>query len=80
MKAIGIVRRLDELGRIVLPRELRHTLGIVEKDGLEIFVDREGIVLRKYQPTCIFCNSVLDVTEYKGKKICASCFEDMPSR
>ncbi|MED0673349.1 AbrB/MazE/SpoVT family DNA-binding domain-containing protein [Aneurinibacillus aneurinilyticus] len=80
MKTIGIVRKLDELGRIVLPRELRHTLGIVKKDGLEIFVDKEYIVLRKYKPACIFCNSVSDVTEYKGKKICASCFDDISSR
>ncbi|GED14990.1 AbrB/MazE/SpoVT family DNA-binding domain-containing protein [Aneurinibacillus migulanus] len=80
MKTIGIIRNLDMLGRIVLPSELRHTLGIVEKDGLEIFVDKECIVLRKYKPTCIFCNSVSDVTEYKGKKICASCFDDMSPR
>ncbi len=68
MKTIGIIRNLDMLGRIV------------EKDGLEIFVDKECIVLRKYKPTCIFCNSVSDVTEYKGKKICASCFDDMSPR
>ncbi|CEH28298.1 Putative transition state transcriptional regulat ory protein AbrB [Aneurinibacillus migulanus] len=80
LKATGIVRKVDELGRIVLPRELRRTFEINEKDGLEIFVDEECIVLRKYAPACIFCNSVSDVTEYKGKKICVSCFDDMKNK
>lgn len=80
MKATGIVRKVDELGRIVLPRELRRTFEINEKDGLEIFVDEECIVLRKYAPACIFCNSVSDVTEYKGKKICVPCFDDIKKK
>ena len=56
MKSTGIVRKVDELGRIVLPIELRRTLGIEEKDRIEIFVDGESIILRKYQPACIFCD------------------------
>ena len=60
MKSTGIVRKVDELGRIVLPIELRRTLGIEEKDRIEIFVDGESIILRKYQPACIFCDNAKD--------------------
>ena len=77
MKATGIVRRVDELGRIVLPIELRRTLGIEIRDPLEIYVDGESIMLRKYLPACIFCGSTEDVTEYKGKKICKSCVKQL---
>ncbi len=77
MGATGIIRKLDELGKIVLPMELRRKFGIAERDGLEIFVDEECIVLRKYEPARIFCNSVSDVIAYKGKKICVSCFDEM---
>lgn len=73
MKSIGIVRRVDELGRIVLPVELRRTLGIEVKDSLEIFVDEEGIVLRKYAPGCIFCGETDDVAELSGKPVCSAC-------
>ena len=55
MKSTGIVRKVDELGRIVLPIELRRTLDIAEKDAIEIYVDGESIILKKYEPTCIFC-------------------------
>ena len=70
MKSTGIVRKVDELGRIVLPIELRRTLDIAEKDSLEIYVDEECIILRKYQPACIFCDNARDVVVYKGKNIC----------
>ena len=73
MKSTGIVRKVDELGRIVLPIELRRTLDIAERDTLEIFVSDGNIILRKFQPACIFCGSAKDVTEYKGKNICAQC-------
>ena len=69
MKSTGIVRKVDELGRIVLPIELRRTLGIEEKDRIEIFVDGESIILRKYQPACIFCDNAKDIINYKGKNI-----------
>lgn len=77
MKSIGVVRRVDELGRIVIPIELRRTLNIAEKDALEIYVDGEQIILKKYEPACIFCGDARDVTNYKGKNICKSCFEEL---
>ena len=77
MKSTGIVRRVDELGRIVLPIELRRTLGIEEKDRIEIFVDGESIILRKYQPACIFCDIAKDIINYKGKNICPDCIRAM---
>ncbi|WP_438435440.1 AbrB/MazE/SpoVT family DNA-binding domain-containing protein [Gorillibacterium sp. sgz500922] len=73
MKATGIVRRVDELGRVVIPMELRRTLGIGEKDPLEIFVDGERIVLRKYAPGCIFCGSSEQLRSVKDKLVCLSC-------
>lgn len=77
MKSTGIVRKVDELGRIVLPIELRRTLGIEEKDRIEIFVDGESIILRKYQPVCIFCDNAKDIINYKGKNICPDCIRAM---
>lgn len=77
MKSTGIVRKVDELGRIVLPIELRRTLGIKEKDRIEIFVDGESIILRKYQPACIFCDNAKDIINYKGKNICPDCIRAM---
>ena len=73
MKSTGIVRKVDELGRVVLPIELRRTLGIDLKDALEIYVDEEKIVLKKYEPACIFCGSAEDVVNYQGRNICAAC-------
>lgn len=77
MKSTGIVRKVDELGRIVLPIELRRTLGIEVKDRIEIFVDGESIILRKYQPACIFCDNAKDIINYKGKNICPDCIRAM---
>ena len=77
MKSTGIVRKVDELGGIVLPIELRRTLGIEEKDRIEIFVDGESIILRKYQPACIFCDNAKDIINYKGKNICPDCIRAM---
>jgi transcriptional pleiotropic regulator of transition state genes len=77
MKSTGIVRKVDELGRIVIPVELRRTLGIDDRDSLEIFVDGDQVILRKYEPACIFCGSVDDVVIYKGKRICKACFTEM---
>lgn len=73
MKATGIVRKIDELGRIVIPMELRRTLGIEEKDALEIFVDGEKIVIRKYQPGCTHCGSVANLRTFRDKLICQAC-------
>ena len=77
MKSTGIVRKVDELGRIVLPIELRRTLGINEKDCLEIFTEQDQIVLRKYEPSCVFCGSVEDVILFKGKNICQKCKNEL---
>ncbi len=73
MKSTGITRKVDELGRIVLPSELRRTLDINPRDTLEIFVDGEGIILRKYQPQCIFCSDSEGIRIFKGKNICEKC-------
>ena len=76
MKSTGIVRKADELGRVVIPIELRRTLNIEEKDSLEIYVDGEHIILKKYEPACIFCGNAKDVVQYKGKNICPACMEE----
>ena len=77
MKSTGVVRRVDELGRVVIPIELRRTMEIAEKDALEIYVDGECIILKKYQPACIFCGDAKDVTNVKGKNICKSCLGEI---
>ncbi|NLJ74709.1 MAG: AbrB/MazE/SpoVT family DNA-binding domain-containing protein [Firmicutes bacterium] len=79
MKATGIVRKVDDLGRVVLPIELRRSLGIKEKDPLEIYVMDDQIVLRKSSMMCVFCGSGEDVTEFRGKGICHSCRSDLKS-
>lgn len=78
MKATGIVRKIDELGRIVLPIELRRTLSLDIKDPLEIFVDDDStIVLKKYEPACIFCGDARNVISYKGRNVCSNCINDI---
>jgi AbrB family transcriptional regulator, transcriptional pleiotropic regulator of transition state genes len=79
MKATGVVRKVDELGRVVIPIELRRNLGIAEKDGLEIFVDDEKIILKRYAPACIFCDSADNITSYKGRNICSGCLTNLRS-
>lgn len=77
MKSTGIVRKVDELGRIVLPIELRRTLEIAERDFLEIYVEGSTIILKKYEPACIFCGDAKDVVNYKGRNICRTCLDEM---
>lgn len=77
MKSTGIVRKVDELGRIVLPIELRRTMGIDQKDALEIYVDDTTIMLKKYEPACIFCGSADGVVEYMGKAVCEHCRHEL---
>ncbi|KXZ40632.1 transcriptional pleiotropic regulator of transition state genes [Alkalithermobacter thermoalcaliphilus JW-YL-7 = DSM 7308] len=79
MKSTGIVRRVDELGRIVIPIELRRTLNISEKDALEIYVDGETIILKKYEPACVFCSSAKEVKSFEGKNICSECISKISS-
>ncbi len=73
MKSTGIVRRVDELGRVVIPIELRNKFGIAEKDPIEIFVDGSNIVLKKFEPNCIFCGSTKKLSTYKDKLVCDKC-------
>ena len=77
MKSTGIVRKVDELGRVVLPIELRRTLGIEEKNALEIFIDNDKIVLSKYEPSDIFTGSMEELIEYKGKKVSKESIKEM---
>lgn len=77
MKSTGIVRKVDELGRIVLPIELRRTLDIEVKDALEIYVDGNQILLKKYEPACVFCGNAKDVFHYKGKNVCQACMKEI---
>ena len=77
MKSTGIVRKVDELGRIVLPIEMRRTLDISEKDSLEIYVDGESVILKKYHPSCIFCSNADELTSFKGRNVCRKCLQGM---
>ena len=77
MKSTGIVRKVDELGRIVLPSELRKSLGIEIKDSLEIYVSGDSIILKKYLPACIFCDEANEITVFKGKNICIKCLKQL---
>lgn len=79
MKATGIVRKVDELGRVVLPVELRRSRDINVRDSLEIYVDGDYIVLKKYGPTCIFCGNAEHVNVYKEKTVCRDCAEQLAS-
>lgn len=79
MKSTGIVRKVDELGRIVLPIEMRRTLDIAEKDALEIYVEGSSVILKKYKPSCIFCDTAKDVSEFKGKNVCPKCLKELRS-
>lgn len=79
MKSTGIVRRVDDLGRIVLPRELRKILNIDPRDSLEIFMDGDTIILRKYEPQCIFCGQASGVRTFKSKNVCENCIKEINS-
>lgn len=80
MKATGVVRKVDELGRIVLPIELRRNMDINIKDSIEIYVDGESIILKKYQPCCVFCGEATDIVAHMGKNICRKCIEKIQNK
>ncbi|MBW9158900.1 AbrB/MazE/SpoVT family DNA-binding domain-containing protein [Clostridium tagluense] len=81
MKSTGIVRKVDELGRVVVPIELRRTLGIDIKDALEIYTEDETIILKKYAPDCILCGeNNNDLVNFKGKNICKCCLKDLSDK
>ena len=80
MKSTGIVRKLDELGRVVLPIELRRTKDLNIHDTVEILVEDDKIILKKYHPACIFCGDARDVTTFKGKLVCVNCLRELQGR
>lgn len=80
MKATGIVRKVDELGRVVLPIELRRNLNIEIKDALEIFVDGDSIILKPYRPCCVFCGEGDEVVSYMGKNVCKKCIGELNNK
>ena len=80
MKSTGIVRKVDELGRIVLPIEMRRTLDIADRDSLEIYVDGDSIILKKYRAACVFCGNTKDVVEFEGKSICPDCIARLKAK
>lgn len=73
MKSTGIVRKVDELGRVVIPIEIRNQFNIAEKDPIEIYVDGSSIILKKYEPNCIFCGNTEKLIDYNDKLICEDC-------
>lgn len=77
MKSTGMIRRVDELGRVVIPKEIRKKLDIQEKDPLEIYVQEDCIILKKYESNCIFCGNTKDLIEYREKLICKKCLKDL---
>jgi len=80
MKSLGTVRRIDELGRIVLPIETRRRLNLEPKDPVEIFVEKDRVVIKKYEPACIFCGEMLDIVDFKDRKICKKCLADLQNQ
>jgi transcriptional pleiotropic regulator of transition state genes len=77
MKSTGIIRKVDELGRVVLPVEIRRNLDIADRDELEIYIENDRVILQKYEPSCVFCGSVFDLVNYKGKNTCTHCINEM---
>ena len=80
MKSTGIVRKIDDLGRIVLPIEQRPILEIGDRDSLEIFIEDNMLILKKYQPACIFCGNAKDVMTFKGRNICPNCIHEINTK
>jgi transcriptional pleiotropic regulator of transition state genes len=77
MKSTGIIRRVDELGRVVIPIELRNQFNIMEKDPIEIYVDGSAIILKKFEPNCIFCGSTKNLVNHNDKLICSNCVKEI---
>ncbi|MCC3145769.1 AbrB/MazE/SpoVT family DNA-binding domain-containing protein [Halanaerobium sp. Z-7514] len=80
MKATGITRRMDQLGRVVIPIELRKNLNIEKRDSLEIFVEGNRIIFQKYQPSCVFCDEISETFEFEGLSICRNCQEKLAKK
>lgn len=77
MKSTGMVRDIDKVGRVVIPKEIRDNLGIHENDPLEIFVKDDMIIFRRYEPACLFCGNAEGIVTYEDKKICKACIEKL---
>lgn len=77
MKSTGIIRNVDELGRIVVPKEIRKKMEIGSSDPIEIYVDGDKIILKKYENTCAICSGAAELVEFKGKKICKACIDEL---
>ena len=75
MKSTGITRQVDELGRFVLPKEIRRSLDINTKDSLEIYTDEGRIILQKYLPACTFCGEADNIVLFGDKRVCRGCIE-----
>lgn len=80
MRAIGCVRQIDKLGRLVLPVDIRKSLNITDGvDSVEFFIDDDKIIIKKYRPACVFCNSAEDIVDYKSQTICQACLDELKS-
>ena len=79
MKSTGIIRKVDELGRVVIPIEFRNKFDIAEKDPIEIYVDGSSIVLKKYEPNCVFCGNTKNLNTFKDRLVCSKCTEKLAS-
>lgn len=80
MNSIGIVRQVDQLGRIVIPKEARQLLAININDSLAVYTDDDKIILKKYQPGCILCDNVNNIVNYKGRSICKECINEISNK
>lgn len=80
MKSTGIIRSIDELGRIVVPKEMRLKMGIESQDPIEIYVEGDKIILKKYENSCAFCDGNENLTEFKGKMLCPSCIKEIKEK
>ncbi|MBR6557962.1 MAG: AbrB/MazE/SpoVT family DNA-binding domain-containing protein [Clostridia bacterium] len=80
MKSTGMIRKIDELGRIVLPIEIRKNMDIKEKDEIEIFIENDRIILQKHDPACVFCNSAEELFIYMDKPICKACLDKLGTK
>ena len=72
MKSTGIIRPVDKMGRVVIPKEINI-------DSFEIYMEDDKIILKKYQPTCIFCDSLADSVQFEGFTVCKDCISKLKS-